>query len=215
MGAMNEIRLPEASAVEAGRFDHHALSAKLERLARLPGENVSIGEISRAFGDSAFGALMLVLGLIGILPSLPGTSTVVGVAVMVVAVQLVMGASTLWLPRRLSEKTFPRSALTALLERTERPLRWVEAWSSPRLPAWFTPLGRRLIGLLCLVMAVALALPLPLLNFVPGLSIVFFALGLLQRDGVAVLLGVLTVIATLVGVFFLGWLTVWVASLWS
>jgi hypothetical protein len=212
---MNEIRLPAAPAVEAARLDNHALSAKLERLARLPGERVSIGELAREFGDSAFGALMLVLGLIGILPSLPGTSTVVGIAVMVVAVQLTMGASTLWLPRRLSEKSFPRSALTALLERTRRPFRWVEAWSIPRLHWWFTPLGRRLIGVLCLVMAAALALPLPFLNFVPGLSIVFFALGLLQRDGIAVLLGVLTTIATLVGVFFLGWLTVWVASLWS
>jgi len=158
---------------------------------------------------------MLVLALIGMLPALPGTSAVVGVAVMVVAAQLAWGAKTLWLPRRVAERSFPRPALTTLLDKTRRPLLSVENWSSPRLPSWFTPIGRRIIGVLCVVMAVALALPLPLLNFVPGLSIAFFALGLLQRDGVAVLLGVLTAIATLVGIVFLGWLTVWVASLWS
>lgn len=212
---MNEPRPPDEPRIEAESFDQHALSAKLERLAHRPGELVSIGEISREFGDSAFGALILVLALIAMLPALPGTSAVVGAAVIVIAAQLVTGAGTLWLPRRLAEWSFPRSGLTTLLEKTQRPLLWVENWSSPRLPAWFTPLGRRIIGILCVVMAVALALPLPLLNFVPGLSIAFFALGLLQRDGAAVLLGVLTALATLIGIVFLGWLTVWVASLWG
>ncbi len=199
----------------AEAVDHHLLSAKLARLARRPDERVTIGELSEEFGDGAFGALMLVLALLGMLPSVPGTSAVVGGAIAVIAVQLVAGAETLWLPRRLADRSFPRSALESLLARTSATLRWLENWSSPRLLSWFTPLGRRLIGVLCVAMSVALALPLPFLNFVPGLAVAFFAFGLLQRDGVAVFLGVLTTAATLVAIVFLGWLTVWVAGLFS
>ena len=204
-----------STADHQSTVDRHALSAKLERLARQPGDRVTIGELSAEFGDGAFGALMLVLALLAMLPALPGTSAVVGAAVAVVSLQLVGGANALWLPRRLAARSFPRSALERLLARTTAPLAWLEKWSSPRLPSWFTPLGRRLIGLLCTAMALALALPLPLLNFVPGLAIAFFAFGLLQRDGLAVLLGVLTTVATLVAIAFLGWLLVWVATFFS
>lgn len=204
---------PEASTEPPAPAGHHALSAKLERLTRRPDERLTIGELSSEFGEGAFGAVMLVLALLGMLPAVPGTSAVVGGAIAIIAVQLAVGSETLWLPRRIADRSFSRSTLQGLQARTAGPLRWLENWSSPRLLSWFTPLGRRLIGLLCIAMAVALALPLPLLNFVPGLAIAFFAFGLLQRDGLAVLFGLLTTVATFVAIAFLGWLTVWVATL--
>lgn len=195
--------------------DHHVLSAKFERLVSQSGERVTLGALSVWFGDSAFGALMLLLALIGMLPSIPGTSGFVGAAIGVIALQLIVGARSLWLPRGIAERSFPRTGLAKVLDRVSGPLRWIESWSSPRLLFLFSPLGRRAIGLLCLAMAVTLALPLPLLNFVPALSIAFCAFGLLQRDGIAVLFGLVTGGAAVVVVALLGWLTVWLAGAWA
>jgi hypothetical protein len=49
--------------------------------------------------------------------------------------------------------------------------------------------GTRLIGLCCAMLAVLIALPIPLANFLSGLSICAFALALLQRDGLAAAFG--------------------------
>ncbi|MDO9219084.1 MAG: exopolysaccharide biosynthesis protein, partial [Lacisediminimonas sp.] len=39
------------------------------------------------------------------------------------------------------------------------------------------------VGLMCLVLAVVLALPIPLGNMLPALGIAMLALGILERDG--------------------------------
>ena len=50
-------------------------------------------------------------------------------------------------------------------------------------------IGRRVVGLLCLLLAIVLPLPIPFGNVVPAATISLFALGLLARDGLAVLAG--------------------------
>jgi len=49
-----------------------------------------------------------------------------------------------------------------------------------------------LVGLVCLVLAVVLVLPVPLGNMLPALAISLLALGVLERDGVWILAGLAT-----------------------
>jgi hypothetical protein len=52
-----------------------------------------------------------------------------------------------------------------------------------------TPPIENVIGLLCLLLSVTLALPIPLGNTLPALAIGILALGVLEKDGLWVLAG--------------------------
>jgi hypothetical protein len=79
--------------------------------------------------------------------------------------------------------------LQRLARAAGRYLRWTERLLSPRLTIFFGPVGDRIIGVICLLLAVILFLPIPLANMLPALAIVCFALALLERDGVAAIAG--------------------------
>jgi hypothetical protein len=53
------------------------------------------------------------------------------------------------------------------------------------------------------VLAVAVALPIPFGNLIPVAAICFMALGLIERDGLVVLLGLLLTAVALVATLFL------------
>lgn len=59
----------------------------------------------------------------------------------------------------------------------------------PRLDIFIYPPAEYLIGLLCLILSVILALPIPLGNILPAIAICLFSFGILERDGLCVLLG--------------------------
>jgi hypothetical protein len=70
------------------------------------------------------------------------------------------------------------------LERAEKLLR-------PRISVLALPPFEYLIGVVCLLLAAVLVLPIPLGNMLPALSISLLALGLLERDGYAIATGLI------------------------
>ena len=104
-----------------------------------------------------------------------------------------------------------------------RTLRLVENLTRPRLPLLNGPVAEVLMGIACVLLALMMALPVPLGDALPGLAMVFFALGVMQKDGVAVLMGVAGT-ALSAGYLLLVWATVseiihrlagWAAGLFS
>ena len=55
-----------------------------------------------------------------------------------------------------------------------------------------------LVGLVCLLLAVVLVLPVPLGNMLPALAISLLALGIMERDGLWILAGLATSLASAV-----------------
>src|SRR5690606_7829099 len=68
-------------------------------------------------------------------------------------------------------------------------LRKIEAISRPRLVVLFSPLGERVLGLVCTLLAVVLILPIPLGNMLPALAVSVLSFSLIQRDGLIALVG--------------------------
>jgi hypothetical protein len=75
------------------------------------------------------------------------------------------------------------------LERAEKLLR-------PRVSALALPPVEYGVGLVCLLLAIVLVLPIPLGNMLPALAISLLALGLLERDGFAISAGLLAAAAS-------------------
>ncbi|MFQ5954580.1 MAG: exopolysaccharide biosynthesis protein [Kiloniellales bacterium] len=166
-------------------------SARLHRLAYdREGERVSFGEISRGLRNRSLGLSLLVFALPSCFPMPPGVPTLCGIAILMVAVQLITGRESLWLPPRLARRTFTRADLRRLIDRTSGYVEWLERFCRPRLAVVTERLGRRLLGIVAAIMAVMLILPIPILgNVLPAIATAVIGLGLVERDGAIVVTG--------------------------
>lgn len=180
------------------RRKERRLSAILRELENRPEERISIFDIDEAFGDRAFSAIMLVFGLLTMAAIIPGTSTVTGAPLFLVATQMIMGRKTLWIPKKLGDRTVAPSDIGRLNARFLPLLRRLERLLQPRLPFMFIPMSLRLMGLIAFVLSVIIVLPIPLGNLAPGASIAIIALAILTRDGLAALAGIAMAIGSVV-----------------
>jgi hypothetical protein len=152
---------------------------------------LTVGQMLAAFDSRAFGAMLLVFGLLNTLPLPQGSSTILSLPILLLAPQIAMGADTPWLPRGLVDKPLKRDDLRGLFRRLGPIVRKMELITRPRLRPLFAPLGERAIGVVCTLLALVLVLPIPLGNLAPGATVAVLALALLQRDGILALLGYL------------------------
>jgi hypothetical protein len=169
-------------------------SELLERLLRAhpAGEPWTLGERVAVLGDRAFGVLLLMFALPNLVPvPLPAMSTVLGVPLILLAGQMLIGLPRPRLPSRLARWRPERRhadhvvagarGLLGRLERFVRP-RWRFLADDRRV--------RHLLGAVCLALALVLALPIPLGNLLPALALSLIALGLLEKDGLVIAAGV-------------------------
>ena len=181
------------------------LSQVLHGLANDPiRERISIVDLLAALGDRAIGALLFIFAFPNVLPTPPGTSAVLGAPLLFLAAQLAFGRQP-WLPAIITKRSMSRDDFQTLIRRIAPWLARAEKLLKPRLSSLTLPPMEYLIGLVCLLLAILLALPIPLGNMLPALAISLIALGVLERDGVWVLAGLVTAgIATVVvsGVVF-------------
>jgi hypothetical protein len=181
------------------RSHHPALS---ELLAGLAGdqtrERVSVADLLQLAGDRAFGALLFVFALPNVLPMPPGTSTVLGLPLALLAAQLLYGRKIPWLPRMITERSIARAEFTALVARINPRLRRVERVLTPRLAVLVSPAAARMLGVVLLGLSVVLFLPIPFGNMLPAAAICLISLALVEHDGLVVALGaVLGILAVL------------------
>lgn len=165
------------------------ISEILDGMAGTRRKTVSVRDVLEAFGDRAFGALMFVFAAPVALPMPPGISAILGAPLLFITAQLMVGRRTLWLPRVLSERSMTRADFAALMDKLQPYLAWLERRLRPRLTFLYNPWLDRLIGLICLVLAIIVFLPIPFGNMLPALAIAAFGLGVAERDGVLGLFG--------------------------
>lgn len=183
--------MADLAATGAYEPRRQAFSSVLRSLAQPElGERVTVAEIVGALGDRAFGAVLLIFAAPNILPvTLPGTSSVTALPILLVGVQLLLGWRRLHLPASLARRSFLRRQLAVVVERLGPWLERAERLARPRFPALTSPLAERLYAVPILVLSVVLFLPLPLSNIPPGIALSILGLGLLERDGGFVLAG--------------------------
>lgn len=167
------------------------LSEVLFRLAHDTTRNrITIGDLLEALGDRAIGALMFFFAAPNILPVPPGVSTLLGAPLLFLAAQLMLGMRP-WLPGFVTRRSLARGDLTALVRRIVPWLVKAEKLLRSRVRVLTRPPVENFVGLVCLVLAAVLMLPVPLGNTLPALAISLLALGVLEHDGVWIAIGLL------------------------
>ena len=184
------------SLVHPPSSNDRTFSQVLEALGVAEGPTLTLGEVVEAFGDRGLGALILVLSLMALFPWPPGGKAVFALPIILLATELAFQRNEVWLPRWALRASVSRAAYRTAVSKVIRPIRRVENLTRPRLTFLTGAVSEVLMGLTCVVLALIMALPVPLGDLLPALGMIFFALGVMQKDGVAVLLGILGTLAT-------------------
>jgi hypothetical protein len=67
----------------------------------------------------------------------------------------------------------------------------IEKYVKPRIAFARSIYCEQIIGLFCFISSIAASIPLPFTKGIPAFSIIVMVLGLLNRDGVAMIMGVI------------------------
>jgi hypothetical protein len=164
---------------------------------RLPDERIDIATLADAHGPAALGTLLVLTALPCMLP-LPGTGTVLGTGLALLALAMWRGHDVSRLPPRVAAFQMPRAAAQRVLrlaaafyEMASRVARerWPQA-AAAHHPAWLAPV--------LALMALLIILPIPFGNVLPAMSVSAFGLALVYRDHWLTLAGIaLAVLAVL------------------
>lgn len=171
----------------------------LHRLQSQNTEVVSVSEIVAALGDRTFALLIVFLGLPNCIPMPPPIPLISAFMLMIIAVQMARRAPTPWLPARVARATLAQKDVARVAARALPAVLVMERWSSARLQ-WFPPAMAALVmGALLFFLGLCILFAAPIIGQIPfGLAVCCIGLGLVERDGVIVLIG--TVIAA-IGLF--------------
>lgn len=163
----------------------------LERLARRWADTpaVPVGTILSGLGSGSFALAILLFALPNGIPGppLPGVSTALGLPLALLAAQLAVGARRPWLPCALARRSIPGAALALTLAKAAPAFRRLRGIVRPRLMGLTGRTARRAAGVLAVLLALTLALPIPFGNLPPAWALILLALAMLQRDGVVML----------------------------
>jgi hypothetical protein len=171
-----------------------SLKARLGALADgLPPENVTVEALVTELGRDGTLLLAIFLCLPFLLPvQIPGISTVFGLLILLVGVGVVANRAV-WLPARIKQREFASEKLRGMLASGAKWVDRMERMSRPRLSALTDGhLMQRINGIMIVLGAAMLMVPLaviPFSNTLPALAIMFLSVGIVQRDGGCVLIG--------------------------
>jgi hypothetical protein len=165
-------------------------------------KRITIGALMDALGDAGLGILLIVFALPSFIPT-PGLPVgfVSGTVVALIALQVMAGRHTLWLPERLRNFSLPRDILVKSAAYLAKPMRFFERWLKPRLSGFTGQTARMFLALPILILAVSIVLPIPLGNQAPSIALIAFGFGLIERDGLAIL------VAIILSLLAMAWLT--------
>lgn len=178
--------------------------------ANFTAERVRVRDITESLGQRSFGFILLIFALPNSLPILgiPGVSTITGLPMLFVAVQMALGHNRVYLPRWIADSSIATADFQRLVNKVVPWFRRIEKLMRPRILFLSQGHAERWLGAFCVLLAFLLALPIPLGNLLPALGILFVALGLIERDGVCVLVGIAIGISAWVFLSGLVWMAV-------
>lgn len=177
-------------------------------------QTAALGDIVERLDERAFGFLLLLLALPCCLPFVYVLPQIVALPMLALAGQMAMGGRHPWLPKKLNARRFSIPEFAKVLTRAQKYGGWIERIATPRLRPVTSQTALRIIGALLLVPIASILTPFPLTNTVPGIGVAIAALGLIERDGLLLVGGLLIGFIWVFLLVFLGAETLHLLKAW-
>ncbi len=167
-------------------------------------DNIKIGTLLKSIDSGGFALLNLIFSIILMIPLPPPIAIIAGLIVMFLSFQMIIGMKEVWLPKFITEKSIKRSTLTIIVEKSTIYLYKLERFTRRRFTFVSNPITERIIGAFIFFLAGITLTPIVFANTIPGLAIILISFGMINKDGLMVIIGFI------VGIFsiFVVWLMI-------
>ncbi|MSP33836.1 MAG: exopolysaccharide biosynthesis protein [Rickettsiales bacterium] len=170
-------------------------------------DRLLITDLMAAMEGVGFGLALMIFAFGILIPLPPPFPSIISIPLVIFSLQMMAGFKSPKLPKRFAKLTIKRSTLATLVRKSSPYIRRVESILRPRFYFMTKPFAERVVGFFVFAFATFILLPMPLSNFIPGFGILIISFGLLEKDGLAVILGIivgLIGIAISIAAIFLG-----------
>ncbi len=170
----------------------HTFLQTLEHMAHdAPEEGLSLSAIFDRLDERAFGAGLFVLALPCAIPFLWGIPQIVALPMLALSTQMLAGRHEPWLPEQFARRRIDQPGLQRMARFGRKWFGWLEHVAYPRA-SWLAKRPfERPVALFLTLFSTSILLPIPGTNSVPGIAVAIVAFGLMARDGLLVLFGMI------------------------
>ena len=167
-------------------------------------DNIKIGTLLKSIDSGGFALLNLIFSIILMIPLPPPIAIIAGLIIMFLSFQMIIGMKEVWLPKIITEKSIKRTTLTVIVEKSTIYLYKLERFTRRRFTFVSNPITERIIGAFIFFLAGITLTPIVFANTIPGLAIILISFGMINKDGLMVIIGFI------VGIFsiFVVWLMI-------
>ncbi len=164
---------------------HLKFSQDLEALLlRAQERPLTLADILAETAERGFSLVIGLLTLPFLFPMPPGFTGPLGSGALLLALQMMVGRRSPWLPRRIAQYQFPQWISNHLLHNLQHFTRVLEKITRPRLRSIAeSPYTWRLNGFCIAWLTILLILPIPFTNPIPTAGILLLAVATLEADG--------------------------------
>jgi hypothetical protein len=162
-----------------------------ELLHQAPLEYFTLGWLMSNLHRRSFGVAIMLLGL---LATVPIGSTIPGLMLAAIALQMIAGRCEVVFPQFIASRSLPTRYLFGMGRRAIPVLKFLEQAVHPRWPIAFEA-AKRLVGVMVLLLtAVLLLTPVPLSNIAPAIVIALTSLAYTEEDGLLLCFAILAAV---------------------
>lgn len=155
-------------------------------------DNIKIGTLLKSVDSGGFALLNLILSLILFIPTPPPIATISAILIIFLSFQMILGLKEVWLPNFIVNKSIKRTTLALIVGKSSIYLSKMEKITRRRFVFMESDIMQRIIGLIILILAILSLTPILFANSMPGISIILISFGMLNKDGLMVILGFIT-----------------------
>ena len=128
-------------------------------------------------------------------------TTIFGAPLIALSIQMILGSKKVKLPKKISEYEINSSSMQKISSKIIPVLEFIEKYTKPRFKFTQSVYCEQFVGVMNFIASIAITIPLPMTNAIPALGITIMAIGLLNRDGVVVLIGfIISIIGVLIAI---------------
>lgn len=179
-------------------------------LKRHKEKEISFQQIADLLDDHG---MMLMIAVIAFpmaipVPTPPGFTTLFGIPLCILTMQLILGHDKPKLPNFIANKKIKTETFKSFVTKAEPFFNKLSKFFKPRNKRFLSKSSEKIMAVLAFLCSISVALPILFGNAIPCAAILIMSLGMLYQDGLVVLIGMvtaivgLTIASTVVFLFF-------------